>query len=303
MLKIMLTLLALTASIVGAVPAGAVEVSLEASPPGELLVVTANLQELKDPDLENMEEMGIFVRRLLRQVPYDPDVLLLQEVNRRSTLKVARLLTESTGQPYRLGVDLPREWWRATDSGKRYVTETSILINADTIDKRTAGGWFSTPDPYMKFSNAYRRQAHVGLKEADTGTTFGVSSAHLPYAKKVNHFTDAQQARLRRWTDAIATKLQLKYSDGVRVIGGDFNAGRCNVFPCEETEYWELLTGTYNYKDVIYEYNRPLRWDERLDEGVDFIFTTSQTVIDAGVDDSKFLYSNHPFRWSLVSAQ
>ncbi|MDP9066764.1 MAG: hypothetical protein M3N53_00255 [Actinomycetota bacterium] len=302
MLKIMMTLLVGMSSAAIATPAAAVEPPLEVSLPGQLVVVTANLQELNAEDLQNMEEMEIFVKRLLQQVPHFPDVLLLQEVERTATLKVVRELTAATGETYRLGVALPREWWRATDSGKRYVTETAIVINTNTIDKQSKGGWIATPDPYQKLSNVYRRQAHVALKETQSGTAFAVSSVHLPYAKKVNGFTDAEQTKFRRWTDAIASKLQNKYPGRVRMMGGDFNQGRCNVFPCEETEFWKLLTRRYGYKDTTYEYNQRLEWYDRLKDGVDFIFTTSANVIDAGVDDSKNVYSNHRFRWSLVTS-
>ena len=51
------------------------------SPVDELLVVSANLQEaFDDADVRDTKDIAGFSGRLLRQVPYKPDVLLLQEV-------------------------------------------------------------------------------------------------------------------------------------------------------------------------------------------------------------------------------
>ena len=53
----------------------------EASPPGRVVVVTTNLQEAwQTADVRDHSEMENYVERLIDQLPYFPDVVLLQEV-------------------------------------------------------------------------------------------------------------------------------------------------------------------------------------------------------------------------------
>lgn len=71
------------------------------SPRGQVLVVDANLLEaFGGADVADAADMNNFVRRLVAQLPYAPDALLLQEVVGPSAENVARFMSAATGLEY-----------------------------------------------------------------------------------------------------------------------------------------------------------------------------------------------------------
>jgi hypothetical protein len=81
----------------------------------------------------------------------------------------------------------------------------------------------------------------------------------------------------------------------MRAIGGDFNVGRClkGNTPCKEAGWYKLITGDkFNYVDA---FERPGMWT-----GVDIIFARDSSP-DAGLDTGTKQYSDHRFRWAIVS--
>src|SRR5687768_17287391 len=93
----LLTMLVLVSVLGGALSSPSAAQASAHSPPGQLLVVATNLLEAWGDEANNNSEMDIYVSRLLNQVPYLPDVLLLQEVKYRSARYVKNLLTRETG--------------------------------------------------------------------------------------------------------------------------------------------------------------------------------------------------------------
>lgn len=111
------------------------------SPQDEVLVVTTNLQEgFGEADLENIYELERYADRLATQLPYIPDVLLLQEVRRKSARAAARLLTNTFDQSYVVAVEPPRYPTRSTPK-IRTETSSAIVMNEETMRKIEAGGF------------------------------------------------------------------------------------------------------------------------------------------------------------------
>lgn len=266
------------------------------------MVVTANLQEASiEKDVEDLSEMKVFVRRLLDRIPYRPDVLLLQEVRRSSARYVARLLTRSTGDQYDVANRLDREPWRSGPN-RWVITDTATVINTATTTKRSSG-FIRTGNPWgiKDRDHQYKRHAYVSTQERESRSRLALISVHLARAPEK---TAATRAKYAGWVDKLATGLEAKYPESARAIGGDFNQTRCYVSdPCRLSPFWEVLTdGAFDYVESLWTVNRTRpSSDERMDLGVDFIFTTARPLA-AGADDKKppDFYSNHRFFWTVI---
>lgn len=284
------------------------------SPPGQMLVVTTNVQEAwggTTNDMRSMSELDNYVRRLLNQVPFHPDVVLLQEVRRKSAKYIKGKLTRATGDTYRFGWRPPFRPWTQNPK-RRWEMDSAILINAETTRKLDRGGWI---DLTYKRSHAAdksirvetTRHARVSVAERDGGMTLGAASVHLQYGRMLARYEDRYQAK---WTDKIADTLMNRYPSTRRTIGGDFNQDRCrgssDVRNCRRSPFWaNLTTDPWNYDDMLYR--AFLDGDNGVGlGGVDFIFTTGDTGA-AGSDtsydknDPSQFYSDHRFFWGVVS--
>ncbi|HEV3471889.1 MAG TPA: hypothetical protein VG408_01610, partial [Actinomycetota bacterium] len=115
----------------------------ETSPPDRMLVVTTNVQEAwGTDDMRSQSELNRYVDRLIDQVPFIPDVVMLQEVRRKSAAYVRDRLSRATGHTYGWGVRPPRRPW-SQNPKIRTETDSAILIDTDTVEKVDAGGFIS----------------------------------------------------------------------------------------------------------------------------------------------------------------
>ena len=141
---------------------------LQASPPGQVMVVSANLKASFNNRYIRSSggRMRTLTSRLLAHILergglYRPDVLLLQEaLNRQlapgrtvgddlSATRVASELTRMTGDTYAIVVDPGKRQRPARGVSK----ETAIVANLETMEWPTAAGFVS--------SNAFRRKLQV----------------------------------------------------------------------------------------------------------------------------------------------
>ena len=282
------------------------------SPEGRLLVVSTNLQEAWQDEANDNSEMNNYVARLLDQVPYLPDMLLLQEVKLKSARYVKNLLTAQTGDTYVFGWKPPRQPW-TQNPDRRWEMDNGILINSATVRKLDTGGWIDLTYARKHAADKSKRiettrHARVSVVERQGGLKLAGASVHLQYGHLIERFDTLYQ---NKWTDRLATVMQNKYPNAVRVIAGDFNKDRCvgdsDVRSCSKAPFWDNLTGSdYAYDDALYRVFRNGKKGVGLG-GVDFIFTTGQPV-DAGSDttydksDGSTFYSDHRFFWSLIGS-
>lgn len=283
------------------------------SPADEMLVVTANLQEAwggTTNDMQDMSEMDNFVERLIDQAPYYPDVLLLQEVRRKSARYVKELLTSETGDTYGWGWQPPVRPW-TQNPRRRWEMDSAILINTATTRKLTAGGWIELTYPRKHAEVKSKRlettrHARVSVEEIDGDMKLGAASVHMQYGHLIDSKVDAYQVT---WTDKIMRSLANNYPNDVRTFGGDFNEDRCrggsDVRSCNQTPFWENITSApWNYEDTLYRVFRNGKQGVGLG-GVDFIFTLGRPI-DAGSDTSydktnpRTFYSDHRFFWGVI---
>ena len=287
------------------------------TPPGTILLVTNNLEEGFNPaDLRKMREVRVLVRRLLHRLPYEPDILLLQEVRTKSAEYVARVLRKRTGHAYRVAARPGRRPYRQTPS-KVIKSDTAIVYNAKTMKKRDAGfvktSWparHGDAEEQALKRKHIKRNAYAHLRERHGKATAAVASIHWPgrmrSQKHVNRYG-------RKWSARIAEFLQRKYpvnATKVHAIGGDFNrASHRDTASGEKAPYpfWRTLTSDHGYNDAVWTVDARPENKDITNGGVDYIFARAR-ILGAGIDHtydkravppSKY-YSNHRFRWTVV---
>lgn len=278
-----------------------------ATPGGEVFVVTANLQEaFNRADYRNLEEMRVFVKRLLGRAPQRPDVLLLQDVRKSAVRKVVELMTKKTGDQYRVAQRLRKEPWQKLPNNVWYSTETAIVVNTATMELEGKAGFVRIRNPWGNPKGdyvEYKGQAYARAVERDTGAVVGLMSVHLP---KEPSEANKYAKRFGPWVDRLATFMKNHYPDATRVIGGDFNQTRClGKDPCKEAPFWKVLTSAeHGYTDALWWEMEPRHWKKRLPLGVDLIFTTG-AVKNAGGDvkNPPVFYSDHRFFWANLLVQ
>ncbi|MDQ3766054.1 MAG: endonuclease/exonuclease/phosphatase family protein [Actinomycetota bacterium] len=263
------------------------------SPLQKTVFITANLQEgFNDRDLKNMRELPIFVTRVLSRVPYDPDVLLLQEVRRKSATAVAHLLSKRTGHRYTVAFGGARDPYTGTPR-RITVRDSAIVLNTSTMTKVGNGGWLKEPKDSSASRPMYKGHAYGFARRKGTAMTFAMTSLHI------------QESSVNKTTRRIAGKLASKRPDidsgRYNVIGGDFNTSRLTS-PNNAAPYWSFLTRSpRKYRDAVYAVRAP------MSTAVDYIFARAG-VYCAGVDssynnktrDPKRFYSDHRFRWAAL---
>ena len=275
---------------------------LNVSPGGRVVVVTANLQEAFGAESRHNSEMGVFVPRLLDQVPYRPDVVLLQDSRKKAVDKVASLLTKQTGDRYVVGQKLRKEPWQKLPHKVWYSTETAIIVNSATMKIFGKRDWVRIRNPWghpKKNYTEYKGQAYLGVEEKDGGARVGVMGVHLP--KGPNKST-AVAKKFAPWVDRLATFMEKKYPNMPRIIGGDFNQTKCiGKDPCKYAPFWKTLESSkFGYTESIWKIQEAKNWRYRIPLAVDWIFSTAEEVINADGDEKnppKF-YSNHRFFWA-----
>ncbi|MDQ3986906.1 MAG: endonuclease/exonuclease/phosphatase family protein [Actinomycetota bacterium] len=287
------------------------------SPAGEVLVVTANLREAyADADVADSSDMQVFADRLLAQTPYLPDVLLLQEVNRNSAATVASILGAAAGSPYVVAVDPGLKQNRRTESHVVKV-DTAVLINPAGVTSLDPGGFVSSYYDSVAAAAGkkpiIKKHAHTLVEEVAGPLRLSLASVHL--VPRGFLASDEVDRKLRkRWSRRVADALSTNYpstsTDDISVIGGDFNAGHCLLRGgsrnrCEKyTPFWNLLVNGYGYIDTMRATTNPV--------GVDYVFASEgvsqagmdrdyQLQLQAGTVDPAEYYSDHAFRWAVVT--
>jgi hypothetical protein len=293
---------------------------LEASPPGQIMAVSANLKASFNNKYirDSGPRMRSFASRLLTQIYergglWRPDVLLLQEVLNRelapgagpaddlSAARVASELTKMTGNEYAIVVD-PGKHQRPS---KGVSQETAIVANVETMDWPTAVGYvisnafkakreFKFTGPNRAVRAPSRRQAWAVIAESDPqGATFPVASVHFLTDKRLGCTKGARcQRRVNllkeRWSRQVSGTLETWSGDEFEraVVGGDFNATR---------------------KDGFYGALADLGYRKAIRGRIDHIFTRG-TIGLTGIDDSHHSgrgayplgYSDHRFLWATL---
>ncbi|HWC14577.1 MAG TPA: fibronectin type III domain-containing protein [Actinomycetota bacterium] len=265
------------------------------SPVDRVVIVTANLLEGFDPaDLRNMGEMDVFADRVLNVIGWRPDVLLLQEVNSKSSRYVANSFSRKTGQTYAVVADAGDKAYRETDT-RVIKRDMSIVINTATMSKAGTSGYIVTKyaRPGSKVEYKYNARA---LVSEDRGTLrLGMVSTHVP------------GANITKTSQVMATKLDNAYpstsASQFEILGGDFNQVGLNYVDYGQVKthpFWDALTKTFGYVDSGYNV-----YESKF---VDYVFVRGG-VWGAGVDaaynpktarGTKGFYSDHQFRWAVV---
>lgn len=271
------------------------------SPGGRIVVVTANLQEAFGAESRHNSEIGVFVPRLLSQVPYRPDVVLLQDSRKKAVDRVAQLLTKQTGDRYVVGQHLRKEPWQKLPHKVWYSTETAIVVNSATMDIFGKRDWVRIRNPWghpKKDYTEYKGQAYLGVEEKDGGARAGIMGVHLP--KGPNKSLKVAK-KFSPWVDRLATFMKKKYPNVPRIIGGDFNQTKCvGKDPCKYSPFWKTLESPeFGYTESIWKIQEAKNWRYRIPLAVDWIFTTSDIVdADGDVKNPPEFYSNHRFFWA-----
>lgn len=283
------------------------------SPANEIEIVTVNLQEAYTRyvgDLADNFEIGNFVDRVVPDTPYLPDVLLLQEVNYKTTGLVARRLTRRTGQRYVVAVR-PIRNTTIEYPDKAWNTDTGIVINAKTMAVAKRGRFYTALYPDSATAPGerinVRRHAHVLLRERGTGLRVPVASVHFAHTRDFRSRSASDYWR-GVWARKLESIMKERYGAGSRntlsTIGGDFNAVRCvsgSFQTCKQARFWSSLTGApHVYSDSLFDLGLPM--------GVDMLFTDGDPQ-RGGIDehgkfpesDRRNYYSDHTFRWVLVT--
>jgi hypothetical protein len=261
----------------------------EEGEPGKVFIVTINLREgfYGGGDLDDMSEVSTFVRRLLDELTRDPDVLLLQEVNSKSTHKVARVLSTRTGDRYTVAQDAgERAFWQK--KGRVYKADTAIVINNRTMREAGKSGYITSIFDPKKGMTEYKKSARALVRLRSTGLEIGLTSLHIP---KGAGYT----SRIKKIEQALRSAYPSAGGARFYAIGGDFNSGGVHTgdsFGQIVTKrWWRWITGPADYNDAIYNVTR--------EKGVDYVFVRGG-VLDAGLDPRPAKYSDHRFRWAKV---
>ena len=288
------------------------------SPLGQVEIVTINIEEAysQDPsrpsggDLTSHFEIPNFVDRVIRETRYYPDALLVQEVNYETSGFLARELSRRTNQRYVVAIR-PVKDTTVEYSDKQVHTETAIIINTATMKVAKSGGYYAAKYPRSAGPSGARvqvtKQAYVLAQERGSGVRVPLVSVHFP---NLFHFRTLQLSNYWRgqWAKDIGRILERRYNavsrNDLTNFGGDFNMKACyrgSAPRCSTpSAYWKVLTSSpYKYVDPLLP---------RGIDGVDRILTDG-VIVEAEWDrsgdfsetDRSRFYSDHRFRWSVVS--
>lgn len=114
---------------------GTTSTVLPASPPGQLLIVTNNINETGAKDVGDSTDMQNLAQRIVEVMPFAPDVLLTSESYSPAADSLARELTKVLGQTYVVAVG-SRDF-QNVDADR----DSAILLNLDTMRARDIGGY------------------------------------------------------------------------------------------------------------------------------------------------------------------
>lgn len=281
---------------------------LDDSPDDRVLIVTTNMHEAFGvDDVRNHRDMKNYVDRLLTLVPYNPDILNLQEITGTPARYVAHRLSNATGDRYIVALGPGNEPWE--QKGQTVTKkETAVLLNLTTMKKEDSGGYltttFKSSDTAPGALREKKEQAFISVSERTTGVVYALSSAHFSLGSVMKNKATAERYK-GTWAKQINAKLNDRYGlDTLKIVTGDFNTGRClgattNAL-CELTPTWTAFHDA-GYRSAVH-----LLTD---DGAFDHIYTPAgihRAELDreyngktAGPDE---FYSDHQLRWALLSS-
>lgn len=270
--------------------------------PGRVLVVSANLYETDYGDVYDSSDLRVFVRRMFRQVPRSPDVVLLQELWGRSASAVAGIMSRRSPDRYAVAMPAADPPWRQPSSSYVVGTDSAIVVNTRTMRIKRSGHLRLGYDPSKATGEVrVKRHPYALMKERRGNFALPVVSVHFP---KAEHFTTRKVSRnvKARWMRTLTRRLGRIFPNEFhrkrRVIAGDFNNPRCqrNAPLCKFTSAYRVATRKLGYRDSVNIMNG---WDNPID----FIFSkapVSQSGVDHASKKQKRRYSDHRFRWALL---
>ena len=309
--------IAVVGSVVGAgVSHAAKNGGLKRSPSHDLLVVTANLDEVFVPqDVAHSHDMLVFAHRVRYGVSSAPDVVLLQEVTRSVAKEVAKRLSREIGKKYVVAIAPgPVAWHQVGD--KMFTTETAILLNSSTMRRLGHGGYitntYSMDATASGIPNTTKKVAYVLAQQRSTGAKYALASLH--FVPNWNFSSrEVSYEYKKQWAGRVAHIVKSRYPRATPIIGGDFNSPRClneSAKDCQAAPFWNLMTSGLRFNDTLYSYGQQIGLGHLpAKPGVDFIFTKAATAA-AGSDftytkadqaDPTTFYSDHQFHWALIS--
>ncbi|MFI0480757.1 discoidin domain-containing protein [Actinomadura sp. 9N215] len=207
--------------------------------PGErstgLVVVQANLQDAMRPaDAADTADLDHFASRVVKSTPKAPDVLLLTDVLGPGAVHLARRLSRSTRDDYRVAVSPGRTPF-LDDGGVR---ASAILINSDTVSARGGAG-------FVRVQGEDQAQLTV-VGRGSSQETHLLSGRVGAVAAPVAQAAAAE----------LDTALRKRAGDsGMAVLGADFSALRCaqaQKFGCALAPFWSYLTQTSAYDEAAF---------------------------------------------------
>jgi len=266
----------LAVAVAGAAGAKNEDRRLAESPPGQVMVIDANLLEVfQAADVADPQDMENFVRILLPRLQYAPDALALQEVNRESAENVARFLSEQSGYRYAAVVADNRVFL-----GEGVKRETAIVVNVDTMRVVDDGGFFR--DGVRDRDGGVKDAAHLLTRERRGGLSMALVSVHL----------STKNPEKERSTQLIAEFVDERYPSPSRrqieVIAGDFNSRRCVAEApspdCEPRPFYESITTQYGYKDAFLTGSPEEAGEQKY---IDYIFARAGVLVGDADDERK----------------
>ncbi|TMR06740.1 discoidin domain-containing protein [Actinomadura soli] len=201
----------------------------------DLVVVQANLQDAMRPaDAADTADLDHFANRVIKSVPKAPDVLLLTDILGPGAEHLARRLSRSTGDGYRVAVSPGRTPFLG-DGGVR---ASAILINSGTVSVRGAAG-------FVRVQGEDQAQLTVAGRGSSQETHLlsgRVGAVGAPVAQAAA--TEFDTALRKRAGDT-----------EMAVLGADFSSIRCaqaQKFGCALAPFWSYLTQTNAYDEAAF---------------------------------------------------
>jgi hypothetical protein len=287
---------------------------LPTSPPGQLLIVTNNINETGASDVADPTDMYNLAQRLAEILPFAPDVLLTSESYSPAADSLAQALTDVLGHTYVVAVG-SRDF-RDIDADR----DSAILLNLDTMRARNSGGYVVIDRPTTD-----KGAAHLLVKELKGGARAALLSVHVGIPS---------DAEMDYWMRAVGTALVTTYPNPadrqVENVAGDFNARRClapgpETLDCDTKPFWRFMTEELKFTDSIfsaapweigqeskridYIFHRGPVLSASSDTEYDSFFTTPtrnkcKTEYNKGLNPEgcERFYSDHRLLWALVRA-
>lgn len=293
--------------------------------PTDILVVSANLEELHDPaDRARTEDMQAFANRVAELLPRPPDVLLLQEVLADGAKAVTSYLKQTTGIGYTVAVAPAFKSPMKQSTLEDQVRDTAILLNQQTMSGNQRKGFLATRYAVSEKSPGFPRarakdHAHALATHRPSGTRLGLMSVHLAPHKQFAS-KDRHRQRSADWVRELVAEMKRRYprrGRQINILAGDFNnprsTGDKEVIDGEVTPFWSALS-QLGYTDAIFEIhghsNRSIknqhRKGDRQAARIDYIFVAGGEVIQATHDldppekGTPGYYADHRLVWAAI---